>query len=58
MAAVEKDKKIFVQKCGHWHTVEKGDKHKTGPTPWSVRLLDSLTQMPTRPKASSREKIP
>uniref|UniRef100_A0A286XRP3 Cytochrome c domain-containing protein n=1 Tax=Cavia porcellus TaxID=10141 RepID=A0A286XRP3_CAVPO len=31
MGDVEKSKKILVQKCAPCHTVEKGDRHKTGP---------------------------
>lgn len=32
----EKNLGVVVQKCAQCHTVEKGDKHKAGPSPYSI----------------------
>ena len=58
MGDVEKDKKIFCSEVCPVPHCGKGSKHKTGPNSHGlpglqVRLLESLTQMPTKTKASS-----
>lgn len=46
-----------MQHCGKGGKPQTGP-HLRGPSAWQiVRALDSLTQMPTRTKASLRERI-